>query len=48
MRSPVFPMLAPAERRAAPKGHEVAHFVTCAAGIPSGARPTYLSDEGLR
>jgi hypothetical protein len=37
-----------AERRAAPKGHQVAHFVDHAARIPSGDRPTYSSDEGLQ
>jgi hypothetical protein len=35
------------ERRAAPKGHEVAHCVAHATRIPSGDRPTYSSDEGL-
>jgi len=35
-----------AERRAAPKGREVAHTVAHAARIPSGDRPTYPSDEG--
>ena len=35
-----------AERRAAPKGHEVAPFVAHAARVPSGDRPMYPSDEG--
>jgi hypothetical protein len=35
-----------AERRAAPKGHEVAHSVAHAARIPSGDWPMYSSHEG--
>ena len=36
-----------AERRAAPKGHEVAPFVDHAARVPLGDRPRYSADEGL-